>query len=164
VFTIAGDSAKKIVEVGAEPGRLLDPTAFDIDPVEGTFVVADAPLRKPRIQVFTAAGGRMSGFTLESRDVARVTIDTLVFNGIGSIQFTGRSLLINQPETGALVFELALFGQPIRAFGELRPTGQESDPDVHLALNAGLPLVNPAGGFYFVFNAGVPIFRKYDGA
>jgi len=163
VFTIAGDSAKKIVEVGAEPGRLLDPTAFDVDPVEGTFVVADAPLRKPRIQVFTAAGGRVSGFTLESRDVARVTIDTLVVNGIGSIQFTGRSLLINQPETGALVSELALFGQPIRAFGELRPTGQESDPDVHLALNAGLPLVNPAGGFYFVFSAGVPIFRKYDG-
>ena len=162
VFTIADDAAKKIIEVGAEPGRLLDPTAFDIDPADGTFVIADAPLRKQRIQVFTAGGGRMSGFTLESREVARITIDTMVLNGIGSIQFTGRSILINQPETGALVSELGLFGQPIRAFGELRATGQESDLDVHLGLNAGLPLIDPAGGFYFVFSAGVPIFRKYD--
>ena len=35
-------------------------------------------------------------------------------------------------------------------------------PNVHLALNTGLPLPDPTGGFYFVFVAGVPIFRKYD--
>jgi hypothetical protein len=29
-------------------------------------------------------------------------------------------------------------------------------------LNAGFPLVDPTGGFYFVFSAGVPTFRKYD--
>jgi len=29
--------------------------------------------------------------------------------------------------------------------------GQESDRQVHLGLNAGLPLVNPKGGYYFVF-------------
>ncbi len=161
VYAIVGDSAKKIVEVGAEAGRVIDPSAFAIDPADGTFVIADAPLRRQRIQVFTASGSRMAGFTLDAKDVARVTLDSIVLNGVGSIQFNGRSIFINQPETGALVSELSLYGEPVRAFGELRRTGQE-DHDVHLALNAGFPLIDPTGGFYFVFNAGVPLFRKYD--
>ena len=69
---------------------------------------------------------------------------------------------MNQPESGALVTELTLDGTPTRTFGTLRPTGHESDRDLHLALNGGLPLVDPTGGFYFVFQAGVPLFRKYD--
>lgn len=163
VYTVAGDAAKKIVEVGAEAGRVLDPSAFDIDPKDGSFVIADAPLRRQRIQTFTAGGGRIGGFTLPSREVARVTLDTITLNGVGSIQFTGESILINQPDTaGVLVSELTLYGEPRRSFGQLRATGQEADPNVHLALNAGLPLIDPTGGFYFVFVAGVPMFRKYD--
>jgi len=162
VYTIDGDAAKKIIEVGAEAGRVIDPSAFAIDPADGTFVIADAPLRRQRIQVFTASGSRMAGFTLPSREIARVTIETMVLNGVGSIQFTGRSILINQQETGALVSELSVYGEPMRAFGELRKTGHEADPEVHLALNAGFPLVDPTGGFFFVFSAGVPVFRKYD--
>jgi hypothetical protein len=162
VYTIAGDAAKKIIEVGAEPGRIIDPTAFALDPSDGTFVIADAPLRRQRIQVFTANGSRMAGFTLDTREIARVTIGTMVLNGVGSIQFTGRSIVINQAETGALFSELSLYGEPIRAFGELRKTGQEADRDVHLALNSGFPLIDPTGGFYFVFSAGIPAFRKYD--
>ena len=46
-------------------------------------------------------------------------------------------------------------------FGQLRPTGFESDRELHLAHNAGLPLADPTGGFYFVFLTGRPIFRKY---
>jgi hypothetical protein len=162
VYTVAGDAAKKLVEVGAEAGRILDPSAFDIDPANGTFVIADAPLRQQRIQVFVASGSRMGGFTLPNRDVARITLDTVVLSGVGSIQFTGESVLLNQPDTGVLVSELSLFGEPRRSFGALRPTGHESDKNVHLALNAGLPLIDPTGGFYFVFVAGVPVFRKYD--
>jgi len=162
VYTIVGDTARKVIEVGAEPGRIIDPSAFALDPSDGTFAIADAPLRKQRIQVFTANGSRMAGFTLDGKEVARVTIDTMVLSGVGSIQFTGRSLLINQPETGALFTELTLYGEPIRAFGELRKTGQEADPDVHFALNSGFPLIDPTGGFYFVFSAGTPAFRKYD--
>jgi hypothetical protein len=162
VYTIAGDAPKKIIEVGAEAGRVIDPSAFDLDPSDGTFVIADAPLRQQRIQIFTATGSRLAGFTLPSKEVARVTFDTFVLNGVGSIQFTGRTILINQPETGALVSELSLYGQPQRAFGELRRTGQEADPDVHLALNSGFPLIDPLGGFYFVFSAGPPMFRKYN--
>ena len=51
-----------------------------------------------------------------------------------------------------------------RTFGTLRPTGQEHDREVNLALNTGLPIINPQGGFYFVFLGGVPMFRKYDAA
>jgi hypothetical protein len=161
VYAIVGDAATKIVDVGAEAGRVIDPSAFAIDPADGTFVVADAPLRRQRIQVFTASGSRIAGFTLDAKDVARVTLDSIVLNGVGSIQFNGRSIFLNQPETGALVSELSLYGEPVRAFGELRRTGQE-DHDVDLALNTGFPLIDPTGGFYFVFSAGVPLFRKYD--
>jgi hypothetical protein len=162
VYTVAGDAAKKIIEVGAEAGRVLDPSAFDIAPSDGSFVIADAPLRRQRIQTFTASGSRLGGFTLQARDIARVTLDTLVLSGVGSIQFTGESVLISQPDSGALVTELTLYGQPKRAFGHLRPTGHERDPNLHLALNAGLPVIDPAGGFYFVFVTGAPVFRKYD--
>ena len=61
-----------------------------------------------------------------------------------------------------MVSELELYGTPVRTFGALRPTGHESDENVHLALNSGLPLADPTGGYYFVFSAGIPTFRKYD--
>ncbi|HEY2433719.1 MAG TPA: hypothetical protein VGI12_13675 [Vicinamibacterales bacterium] len=162
VYSITHDTTARLVNIGAEPGRVLDPSAFDIDPADGSFVVADAPLRRQRVQVFTASGGRLGGFTMAAKEVARVTLDNVVLNGIGSIQFTGETVLVNQPETGALVSEFSIYGQPKRSFGQLRATAQEADPNVHLALNAGLPLVDPTGGFYFVFVAGVPMFRKYD--
>jgi len=162
VYTIANDTATRIMEVGAEPGRVLDPTAFDIDPRDGSFVIADAPSRQERIQTFSASGSRIAGFTVPGRELPRLTLDTMVLNGVGSIQYTGRTILINQPERGALVTELTFDGTPQRTFGNLRPTGQEADTNVHLAMNAGLPLINPSGGFYFVFLAGVPMFRKYD--
>ena len=162
VFTIAGDAAKTIVEIGSEPGRVLDPTAFDLDPADGSFVVADAPLRRSRIQTFTADGRRLAGFTLAEREKARLLLDNGVLNGIGSIQYSGGRILINQPETGGLVSELELYGTPVRTFGLLRPTGQEGDTNVHLALNSGLPLADPTGGYFFVFFAGIPMFRKYD--
>lgn len=164
VYTTAGDTAKKIVDIGSEAGRVLDPTAFDLDPSDGSFVVTDAPLRRPRIQVFTAAGARLAGFTLTDRDKPRLVLDTMILNGIGAIQYSGGHLFINQPETGGLVSELELYGTPVRTFGQLRPTGQESDANVHLALNSGLALADPSGGYYFVFLAGVPMFRKYDAA
>jgi len=162
VYTVVDDAPKKIVEVGSEPGKILDPSAFDMDPRDGTFVVADAPSERERIQIFTSAGSRLSGFTLPGRAAPRITFDTFVLNGVGSIEFTGDTLLLNQPERGALVTEMRLDGTPVRTFGTLRPTGQESDRDVHLAFNSGFPLADPTGGFYFVFAAGPPMFRKYD--
>ena len=161
VYTVAGDTVKKIIEVGAEAGRVLDPSAFDIDPSDGTFVIGDAPFDGARLQTFTASGGRLGGFALPGRHVPRVTMDTFVLGGIGSIQFTGTTILINHPEQGSLITELSFNGTPQRAIGELRATGQ-TDQNIHLALNSGFPLIDPTGGFYFVFSAGVPVFRKYD--
>lgn len=163
VYAIAGDdAARKVIEVGQEKGRVLDPTAFDIDPSDGSFVIADAPGGQQRIQIFTSGGSQLGGFTLPGRQVPRVTFGSIVLNGIGSLQFTGRTVILNQPESGSLVTELAFDGSPVRAFGTLRATGHEADRDLHLAFNSGLPLVDPTGGSYFVFQAGVPVFRKYD--
>lgn len=153
--------ATKIVQVGREEGRVLGPVAFDVAP-DGTFVVADAPNRRERIQHFDVNGKRLGGFTLPGRAEPRVAVGSLVLNGIGSLQFTGTSILINQPETGAVITEYALNGYPMRSIGRLRPTGHEDDRALNLALNTGLPLVAPDGGFFFVFQTGEPVFRKYD--
>lgn len=161
VYTVTGDVVKKIIEVGAESGRVLDPTAFDIDVTDGSFVIADAPFQGARIQTFTASGGRIGGFNLPGTHVPRLTLDMFVLNGVGSMQYTGGTILINLPERGSLFTELAFDGTPMRSIGELRATGH-ADQNIHLAFNAGFPLVDPDGGFYFVFSAGIPIFRKYD--
>ena len=155
------DTARKLIEIGAEQGRVLDPTAFDLAP-DGTFVVADAPGGNPRVQIFLASGSTLRGFRLPGRPVARVTLRNLVLNGLAAIEYTGRSIFISQPENGAVITEYAVDGQPRRSFGDLRRTGHENDLNVHLALNSGLVVSNPAGGFYFVFLSGVPQFRKYD--
>jgi hypothetical protein len=154
------ESAWQIVQIGAEPGKIIGPTAFSTAP-DGRFAVADAPEGRPRIQIFNPAGFRETGFTLADRSRARVASDEMVVSGIASIQFTGSSILISQPENGALVTEYAGSGQEGRSFGALRATGHEDDRDIHLALNSGIPLVDPAGGFFFVFHAGLPVFRKY---
>jgi hypothetical protein len=157
----ARTKADKVVDIGPERGRLIGPTAFDSGP-DGMFVVADAPTGVERLQFFNLRGERLGGFDLPGRAAPRVVIGTLVLSGVSSLQFTGRSLLINQPETGGLVTEYGLAGTPVRTIGTLRPTGQEADRDVHLALNVGLPLVHPDGGLLFVFLTGEPRFRRYD--
>lgn len=116
------------------------------------------------MQVFHLSGASLGGFFLSGREVPFIVLDGTVLSGIGSLEYTGRSVLISQPETGALVTEYALNGQAIRNFGSLRPTGHEQDRAVHLALNAGLAVINPNGGYYYVFLAGAPAFRKYDAA
>lgn len=155
------DGAFNIVDIGAEPGRLLDPTAFAVAP-DGSFVVADAPRGQARIQAFTSTGARTAGFFLTQAARPRLTMDNAILSGIGTLQFTGTSILVSQPENGSLVSEYALSGQPVRSLGLLRATGHESDPDVHVALNSSIPLLAPDGSLFLVFQAGMPVFRKYN--
>lgn len=164
VYTVApgADAPHQLLSLGAEPGRVLDPSAFDVDPSDGSFVIADAPGGRQRIQTFTNTLGALGAFLLPGRSVPRITLGTFVLNGVGSLQYTGTSILLNQPSTGSLVTEYGFDGSIKRTFGQLRQTGHESDPDVHIAMNVGLPLVDPTGGFFFVFQAGIPMFRKYD--
>jgi hypothetical protein len=154
-------TVKKLVTIGSEEGRILSPTAFDADP-DGTFVVADAPLRKERVQVFTREGSRISGFELTGGAAPRIVVGSLVLNGIGSIAYTGTTILINRPETGGLITEYDFYGRAQRVIGSLRSTTHEADPQLHLAFNTGIPLPIPQGGFFFVFLAGEPRFQRYD--
>ena len=164
VFKVASSfegQPKEVVGVGVEPGRILNPSSFDVGP-DRTFVIADAPYGTPRVQVFFETGARIGGFTLPRTRGPFVTLEQIVVNGVGAVEFTGQSVLVSQPDAGSLITEYTLDGKLIRAFGHLRRTGQESDPDVHLALNVGRIVANPQGGYYYVFIAGDPVFQKYN--
>lgn len=163
VYTFArGDDApQKIVQIGGETGRIIRPMGFD-SARDGTFVVADAPGDRRRLQFFTQLGASLGGFTMAGRPVPLITLGDVTLSGIGSLTYTGTTVLVSQPDAGALVAEYAMNGVPVRAFGELRATGQEKDPSLHEALNVGLALPIPKGGYYYVFLSGVPMYRKYD--
>ena len=156
-----GDKATKLVQIGAEEGRLIEPSAFDVA-FNGSFAVADAPNGRERVQIFDAGGIRTGGFLLPGRGASRVVLGTLALNGVSTLTFNGKLILMSHPETGWLFTEYTLTGVPVRSIGPLRRTGHEADRDLHLALNAGIPVADPTGGFYFVFMAGQPMFRKYD--
>ena len=158
----AGDRTfRTLVEIGGEPGRLLEPSAFDVAP-DGSFAVADAPGGRERIQVFGPAGIRVGGFTRAGRTAARVAIGSLVLSGVGSLVYTGSSVILSEPDSGWLLTEYSPLGTPLRSMGRLRTTGHEDDRELHLALNAGLALPDRDGGFFFVFLAGTPAFRRYS--
>lgn len=162
----AVDAARKgairLVEIGPETGRIIQPRGFDTSPA-GPFVVADAPRGVERVQIFGDTGTRLGGFALPVRErSATIALGALVLNGIASIQYGADSLLISHPESGALITEYSTAGRARRSIGRLRGTGHEHDPDVHLALNVGLPLLDPTGGYFYVFLGGRPMFQKYD--
>jgi hypothetical protein len=158
----ARTKATEVVRIGQEAGRLLQPVAFDVAP-DGSFAVADAPFGRERVQVFSPDGSRLSGFTLPGRAEQRITFQGVVLNGVGSLVYDGTRVFVNLPETGALISPYSVLGYPDGAIGRLRATGYDAtDRDVHLALNTGRPVLDPRGGFYFVFQAGEPRFRKYD--
>ncbi|MGE0862458.1 MAG: hypothetical protein AB7P34_01045 [Vicinamibacterales bacterium] len=154
-------SSRKLVQIGAEDGRVIEPSAFDVA-TNGSFAVADSPNGRERVQLFDAAGIRTGGFLLPGRGAARVVLGSLSLNGVGTLTYTGRSIVMSQPDSGWLITEYGLAGTPTRTMGQLRRTGHESDRQLHLALNAGIPVPDPAGGFFFVFMAGPPAFRKYS--
>ena len=159
-----GGEPREIVQIGIEPGRILGPLAFDSAP-DGTFVIADAPFGTERVQAFYYRGGQAGGFNIPGQGQPRVAFGDLVLSGVGSLNYTGKHILVSHPSSGALMTEYAMDGRVTRTFGELRSTGFEQERDLHLALNAGMPLALPDGsGFYFVFLSGVPVFRKYDAA
>jgi hypothetical protein len=163
IYTVdpARTAARKAVDIGQEAGRIIQPAGFDVAP-DGSFVVADVPRGRQRVQTFSAAGDRLAGFFLPGQPAARITIGNLMLNGVSSIQHAGSTLLISHPESGALFTEYSLAGYAMRSIGTLRQTGFEQDRELHLAMNAGLPVIDPTGGYYYVFLAGRPVFRKYD--
>lgn len=153
-------SSTPLVNIGQAKGELLQPSAFDA--AGDQFVVSDAPFGLDRLQVFFKDGTAMTAWQPQVRSLPRVTFGSAVMNGAGSLEFTGRSILLSEPDSGWLVTEYSVDGKPVRHFGQLRPTGHEQDKDVHIGLNTGLPIAAGDGGVWFVFQAGVPMLRRYD--
>lgn len=142
----ARKAAVRLVEIGPELGRIIQPRGFDTSPA-GPFVVADAPRGVERVQIFGDTGTRLGGFALPVRErSAAIALGSLVLSGIGSIEYGSDSLLISHPESGALMTEYSTAGRARRSIGRLRATGHERDADLHLALNVGLPLLDPKIG------------------
>ena len=152
---------RRVIQIGFEEGRVLGPAVLSLGK-DGIFAVADGPQGAERIQYFTLDGALLGGFYLGRLRQSGITAGPFTVNGIDSMQFTGRSFLVSRPGLGAPFSEYDLRGGIIRHVGNLRPTGHEDDAQVHQALNNGLPLVDPTGGFFFVFHSGRPMFRKYD--
>lgn len=156
-----GVSVRRLMEIGHEPGRLLRPSMLSMGP-DDIFAVMDAPNGLQRIQYFSTTGMLIGGFFLPIVGSPSLVMGDTVVAGVGAMAFAGRTFLVNEPAWGSLVAELDTTGSVVRHIGQLRPTGQERDTELHLALNTGIPVVDPTGGFFFVFQTGVPMFRKYD--
>ncbi len=153
--------ARRIVEIGQEEGKIIQPSGFDIA-ADGSFVVADVPRAQERIQIFGPGALRTGGFFIAGRAVPQVIFGSLAVTGISSLRYSGSSVFVSEPARGALITEYSASGVPRRTIGRLRDTGHEQERDLHLAMNAGLPLIDPTGGFFYVFLTGQPMFRKYD--
>jgi hypothetical protein len=149
-----------IIDVGVEAGHIIHPSGFALGPND-LLAIADAPAYS-RLQNFDADGRLIGWFYMAGQPGPRLALGGLALQGPGPIASTGRTFLFNAPATGSLISEFDARGDAVRGIGTLRPTGQESDPALHVALNSGLPLVDPTGGYYIVFETGVPMFRKYD--
>jgi hypothetical protein len=149
--------------VDQEEGRIIQPAGFALA-ANGSFVVADVPRGQERIQIFGPAALRTGGFFIAGRAVPQLILGNAAVTGISSLQYSGTSVFLSEPARDGLITEYSVAGIPQRTIGRLRETGYEHERDLHLAMNAGLPLVDPTGGFYFVFLAGKPMFRKFDAA
>jgi hypothetical protein len=154
-------NARRVVEIGQEEGRIIQPGGFDLA-ADGSFVVADVPRGQERIQIFGPGALRTGGFFIAGRATPQVILGNLAVTGTSSLQYSGDSVFISEPARGALITEYSASGIAQRTIGRLRDTGYEQERDLHLAMNTGLPLINPTGGFYYVFLTGRPMFRKYD--
>ena len=153
--------ARRIVGPGPGPGGLTSPSALAVNP--GDLIgLADVVQDVNRVQYFSPRGSRIGGFYLPDRPRAHVAYSGLAINEINALVFRQDRFLVNLPSRGRLVTELSLNGETLRQFGEPRPTGQASNADLDALLNIGVPVMAPDGGFYFVFQTGVPMFRKYD--
>ncbi len=163
VVDAAKTSLKKLINIGPSDGEILRPLAFISRP-ERTFSILDNPGTYERVQTFHDTGTPLSVFRRfpSAGDGMRLNVDAMLSSGFGALAAVGRELLTQIPDGAALMSQLNVEGHVTRRIGQLRPTGHERDPELHRALNAGIPLVAPDGSLYFVFTSGVPMIRKYS--
>ena len=124
----------------------------------------DNPGPYERVQRFYDDGTPLTVFRRwpSAGEVQQVNADGVLGTTFGQMTTIGRDLLAHVPDGAALMSQLTADGQAMRRIGLLRATGHERDAALHRALNSGVPLAAPDGSIYFVFTAGVPMFRKYS--
>jgi hypothetical protein len=157
----AGSAVTPVIGIGQEPGRLLRPTAIALSD-DDILAVLDAPGSYQRLQYFTPAGTLIGLFYLTILGTPGLVVDDQVVSGSGVMAFDGATFWFTAPSMGTLMFQIDNAGTVLRRVGHLRATGHEANQDLHAALNAGVPVVDPTGGMFFVFQTGRPMFRKYD--
>jgi hypothetical protein len=155
---------RKVVLSGLKLGQIERPSALALGPGGDQFVVADFSQGADRLQWFDLAGKMAGAFWLPDKHETPMILQSVVFTGIGALHFARDSFYVGYPFRGSLISEVDMKGLTVRQIGLQRPTGQESDPDLHLALNFGVVAADPTGGFYYVFQTGEPLFRRYDAA
>jgi hypothetical protein len=161
VFDAASTNVRRIVSPGTGPGELFQPLALALND-DDLIAVADSPNGFDRVQYFAANGMRVGGFYLPLAPQPRLTAANLLLASGGSLVFWGSTFVVNRPEWGALVTEHDSTGRVLRQMGNLRQVGPKSDRDLDIAMSIGIPLRTGDGGFLFVFQTGVPLFRKYS--
>jgi len=157
----AGGAVTPVIGIGQEPGRLLRPTAIALSD-DDILAVLDAPGSYQRLQYFTPAGALIGLFYLTILGTPGVVVDDQVVSGAGAMAFDGTTFWFTAPSRGTLLFQIDNAGTVLRQVGHLRDTGHEANQDLHAALNTGVPVVDPTGGIFFVFQTGRPMFRKYS--
>ena len=161
-LSTAGD-VRALMPVGWAPGQLLQPQAMSLG-TNGILAVLDSPRGAPRIQYFGTDGMHVGGFFLPLPGAERLAADDFTVRGLAAQAFADRTFVVNDPTWGTLMTEFDTAGAIVRRMGDLRPTAGGADPAAHFVNNAGLPLFAPNGDLYFVFQTGVPAFRKYSKA
>jgi hypothetical protein len=160
VTDAAGTRLRRIVPPGTAPGELFQPLALALNG-DDLIAVADSPNGLDRVQYFASNGMRVGGFYLPLMPQPRLSSPNVLLASGGSLVFSGSTFAVNRPEWGALITEHDVTGRVVRQIGNLRQIGPSSDPDLDIAMSIGIPLPTRDGGFLFVFQTGVPLFRKY---
>ena len=73
----ARTTVRKILQIGQEEGRVIQPTGFDLAP-DGRFVMADVPRAQQRVQTFDGTGRLLTGFFLPGTPAVRIIIGNLI--------------------------------------------------------------------------------------
>lgn len=157
----AGREVTPILGIGQEAGRVLRPTAIALSD-DDILAVLDGPGAYQRLQYFTPRGTLIGLFYLTILGTPGVVVNDQVVSGAGAMAFDGTTFWFTAPERGTLLFQIDTAGTVLRQVGHLRETGHESNRGLHAALNAGMPVVDPRGGIFFVFQTGRPMLRKYS--
>jgi hypothetical protein len=157
----SGRVVRPILGVGQEPGRLLRPMAMALSE-DDILAVLDAPNNVQRLQYFASDGTLIGHFYLTILGTPGVVVNDQVISGAGAMAFDGKTFWFTAPARGTLMLQTDTAGTVLRQVGFLRQTGHEADSGLHAALNAGVPVVDPTGGMFFVFQTGRPMLRKYD--